>query len=67
MARDRKPRQSARLVETGLRVPVLLTPEEHAAFKRACDGRPMAGVLRGLAADYVVVMSGQPLRVGGGA
>ena len=37
----------------GVRVPVLFPLEDHAAFKRACDGRPMAGVLRGLAAEFV--------------
>ena len=55
MARQgRPPKEGARLDEIGIRVPVLLTPEDHAAFRRACDGRPMAGVLRTLAAEFVL-------------
>ena len=59
----RPPKEGARLDEIGIRVPVLLTPEQHAAFKRACDGRPMAGVLRALAADFV--SSAEYMKVGG--
>ena len=44
----------------GVRVPVLFKAADHEAFRVACDGRPMAGVLRGLAADFVV-------KAGGGA
>ena len=59
--------RKARRDVDGVPLTLRLLPKEYEAFKRACDGRPMAGVLRGLAADYVVVMSGQPLRDGGGA
>ena len=34
----------------GVRVPVLFKAADHEAFLKACDGRPMAAVLRGLAA-----------------
>jgi len=54
----RPPKEGARLDEIGIRVPVLFTPEQHAALKVACDGRPMAGVLRGLAAEFVAKVGG---------
>ena len=44
----------------GVRVPVLFRAADHEAFRVACDGRPMAGVLRALAAEFVA-------KVGGGA
>ena len=44
----------------GVRVPVLFKAADHEAFRVACDGRPMAAVLRGLAAEFVA-------KVGGGA
>ena len=37
----------------GRRVPVWFLTDEHLAFEAACDGRPMAAVLRGLAAEFV--------------
>ena len=49
MDKDRKARRDIDGVPLTLR----LLPKEYEAFKTACDGRPMAGVLRGLAADYV--------------
>lgn len=38
----------------GVRVPVLFRAADHEAFRVACDGRPMAGVLRTLAAEFVL-------------
>lgn len=45
--------KKARRDVDGVTLTLRLLPEEYAAFKKACDSRPMAGVLRGLAADYV--------------
>ena len=59
--------RKARRDVDGVPLTLRLLPTEYEAFKKACDGWPMAGVLRTLAADYVVVMSGQSLRDGGGA
>ena len=63
MEQKKRGRKNVGLVENGIRVPVLLAPDEHAAFKEACDGRPMAGVLRALAADFV--SSAEYMKVGG--
>jgi len=58
--------RKARRDVDGVPLTLRLLPKEYEAFKRACDGRPMAGVLRGLAADYV--QSADYLaKVGGGA
>ena len=45
--------RKARRDVDGVPLTLRLLPKEYEAFKKACDGRPMAGVLRGLAADYV--------------
>ena len=52
--------KKARRDVDGVTLTLRLLPEEYAAFKKACDSRPMAGVLRGLAAEFVA-------KVGGGA
>ena len=58
--------RKARRDVDGVPLTLRLLPKEYEAFKRACDGRPMAGVLRGLAADYVQATE-YLTKVGGGA
>ena len=58
--------RKARRDVDGVPLTLRLLPKEYEAFKRACDGRPMAGVLRGLAADYVQANE-YLAKVGGGA
>ena len=50
--------KKARRDVDGVPLTLRLLPKEYAAFKKACDGRPMAGVLRGLAAEFVAKVGG---------
>ena len=58
--------RKARRDVDGVPLTLRLLPKEYEAFKKACDGRPMAGVLRGLAADYVQATE-YLAKAGGGA
>ena len=50
--------KKARRDVDGVPLTLRLLPKEYAAFKAACDGRSMAGVLRGLAAEFVAKVGG---------
>ena len=50
--------RKARRDVDGVPLTLRLLPKEYAAFKAACDGRPMAGVLRGLTAEFVAKVGG---------